>query len=100
MTLKAPLTQRGFFCLPCKVGKPGLIQQNETVTNVIQVCYDLTDPGTKKWEIEGLHQACMAHRLNKGLLISHDQTGTIPHQKIQIEILPLADYLLDRKEEV
>ena len=27
MTLKAPLSQRGFFCLPCKVGKPGLLKE-------------------------------------------------------------------------
>ncbi len=75
-----------------------LIQQNETVIHAIQVCYDLTDPDTKKREIRGLHQACVSQGLNKGLLITHGQTETILHQKIQIEILPLADYLLGHKQ--
>lgn len=77
-----------------------IIQQHETVTNAVQVCYDLTDPDTKKREIEGLYQACIAHSLKKGLLISRDHNETIRHQKIQIEILPLAEYLLDRKGEI
>lgn len=71
-----------------------LIQQDETITEAVQVCYDLTEPETKKREIEGVHQACKAHHLNKGILLTYDQTETILHQEIQINILPLADYLL------
>ena len=75
------------------------IQQNETVTNAIQVCYDLTDPDTKNREIKGLHQACIAHHINKGLLITRGHNETIMHEKIHIEILPLSDYLLDPESE-
>ncbi len=73
-----------------------LIQQDETIIEAIQICYDLSTLETKKREIEGLHQACKVHSLENGLLITYDQHETVRHKDVQIEILPLAEYLLAR----
>jgi len=68
------------------------------VSEVIQVCYNLTEPETYKRELDGLLSAIEYFKLKEGKIITKDilKTETINHKKIYF--IPLYIWLIEQKE--
>jgi predicted AAA+ superfamily ATPase len=65
-----------------------LIADRGKIIEAIQVCYDLSNPETKKRELKGLNKACTRFGLDKGTMITNDTTDEIESDNTHIEILP------------
>ena len=62
----------------------------------IQVCYSLSDPDTRKREINALQQISKYWQISKHLIITKDEEETITEDTIQIEVVPVWKWLLNR----
>lgn len=71
-----------------------LIKKDTKIVEAIQVCYDLTDHETYQREIRGLISACKAHKLKQATLISYNEKSIVTESDIQINIIPLYEFLL------
>jgi predicted AAA+ superfamily ATPase len=60
---------------------------------LMQVCYDLTDPVTLKREIRALQTAMKELSVNKSLIISYNERGEINDLSGVIRIVPVIDWL-------
>jgi len=65
-----------------------IINEKNTITNAIQVTYDMTDIDTRTREINGLVNACTKFNLTKGIIITYDYEDEITKNKIAISIVP------------
>ena len=72
-----------------------LIKQNEKVSALINVCYDLNDMETKEREIAGLQKAMEKFGIKQGLIISAELNGNEYTTDKQIRYIPLWRWLLD-----
>ena len=70
-----------------------IIQTNEEITDVIQVCYQLDDLATKKREIKGLLQACKNFGLKQGRIITYDSYDSFKIEGIVCELVPVIEFL-------
>jgi predicted AAA+ superfamily ATPase len=70
-----------------------LIQTDEEITDVIQVCYQLDDLATKKREIKGLLQACKKFGLKQGRIITYDSYDSFKIEGIVCELVPVIEFL-------
>lgn len=68
--------------------------QNDSVVQAIQVAYSLSDPETKRRELEGLTAAARSNGLNTALLLSWEGGIPIEIEGIAIEHLPVWQWLL------
>lgn len=66
------------------------------VKELIQVCYDLSSPKTRRREIEGLLKGADRFRCSKLTLITLDKYETIELDGHTIQIIPAADWLLGK----
>lgn len=64
------------------------------VKELIQVCYDLSSPKTRRREIDGLLKGAARFRCSKLTLITFDQRETIERDGLAIQIIPATDWLL------
>ncbi len=60
---------------------------------MIQVCYQLDDPETKKREIKGLLQACKNFGLKQGKIITYDSYDCFQVDGIVCELVPVIEFL-------
>lgn len=65
-----------------------IIKSGRTITQIIQVADNLSDPRTRKREIEGLKLAMGKFNLAKGLIITYDAEEKIVEDNKQIDIIP------------
>ena len=65
-----------------------IVHKNNTISEAIQVTYDMNDGETKKREIKGVVETCKKFDLNKGLIVTYDSEDEIVVDNIQIELLP------------
>ena len=65
-----------------------IIKSGRTITQTIQVADNLSDPKTRKREIEGLKLAMGKFNLAKGLIITYDAEEKIVEDNKQIDIIP------------
>lgn len=49
-----------------------IINEKNSITQAIQVTYDMSEQETKKREIKGLVNACKNFKLEKGVIITYD----------------------------
>ncbi len=73
-----------------------LLVKNKTVTNAIQVCYDLNEDN-KNREINGLVEALEKFKLNKGLILTNNQDDEIKLKGKNIKVMPVWKWLLKDK---
>lgn len=66
------------------------------VKELIQVCYDLSSPKTRRREIDGLLKGAARFRCNKLTLITFDQQETVECDGLTIQIIPATDWLLGK----
>lgn len=70
-----------------------LVKEGMTITQAIQVSYDLSDPKTREREIRGLVEACHAHELTEGLIITLREQESFLHEDIQIRCISFLDFV-------
>lgn len=70
-----------------------LVREGLEITRAIQVSYDLADPDTQQREIRGLIEACLAHHLSEGLIITYRQSEDFVEEGVHIRCVPILDYL-------
>lgn len=69
-----------------------VIKEGLKVTSALQVSFDLSDPATRRRELEGLEEAMKRYRLKEGLILTmenHEQIG-----EKGITIMPVWEWLL------
>jgi predicted AAA+ superfamily ATPase len=71
-----------------------IVNENNKITQAIQVTYDMTDIDTKNREIKGLINACINFKLSKGVIVTHDSEDEIIQDGITIEIIPFYKWKL------
>ena len=71
-----------------------IIADDRAGFQAIQVCYALTDPQTKKRELNGLSEALQAINAEKGLILTYDEFEDLNHQGKTIEVRPVWHWLL------
>ena len=74
-----------------------LLVKNKTVTNAIQVCYDLNEDNRDR-EISGLKEAMDKFKLNQGLLLTNSQEEEIKIDGRKIKVLSVWKWLLEEKK--
>jgi len=71
-----------------------VVKQNLKISQLIQVCYNLDDPDTKKREIESLIRAGRELKCNNLLVITQDFEGEEKIKNKKINFIPLWKWLL------
>jgi predicted AAA+ superfamily ATPase len=66
-------------------------------TQLVQVCYDLSDPETKEREINGLLAGMKNFRMNEGLIITSDEFGEEEIEGKKVRYMPLWYWILKEK---
>jgi predicted AAA+ superfamily ATPase len=81
-----------------------VIREGYQISQAIQVTVSLSDPKTKKREIEGLLEALTMYDLSKGLIITEDEDFTEIHEvggkRYHIQIVPCWKWLLEAETDV
>nr|MDA3854765.1 ATP-binding protein [Candidatus Woesearchaeota archaeon] len=72
-----------------------VIKERLDIVKAIQVTKSLSDPDTKKREIEGLLDACNTYTLKEGLILTEDEEETFEQDNIKIVIKPIWKWLLE-----
>ncbi len=70
-----------------------ILEKNGAITDIIQVCYQLTLKNEKR-EFMGLVEASRILNLKAGILITYDTEKTIHYEDIKITIIPAWKWLL------
>lgn len=71
-----------------------LIKEHTNVTQLIQVCWDMTDEKTKKRERSGLLRAMAEFKLATGIVITDEYAGSETSDGMTILSIPLRQWLL------
>jgi predicted AAA+ superfamily ATPase len=72
-----------------------ILEQNGSITDIIQVCSELTRENESR-ELMGLVEAAQIFNLKKGLLITYDLEKTIDFKNIEIQMIPAWKWLLTK----
>jgi len=80
-----------------------LIKEKNKIIKAIQVTKSISNPETKKREIDGLMEAMEMYNLKDGLILTEDEEFTIKEQdsrikgfkELEIKIMPIWKWLLD-----
>lgn len=73
-----------------------LVKDGLKVSELIQVCQDMSDLGTKEREVKGLVRAMEEFNIKKGLIITEDFEGDEKVRNNEIIYVPLWKWLLSR----
>lgn len=71
-----------------------VIRAGREVEEMIQVCYNLNNPDTRKREIQTLIKAYQQFKKPKLTLITDDEEGTYQSEEVCINIIPLWKWLI------
>lgn len=71
-----------------------VIKEGLKPSELIQVCWDVTDKKTKKREIKGLLEALKTFKLKQGVVLTEDYSKVEKLEKKNIQFLPLWKWLL------
>lgn len=64
------------------------------VIQAIQVTYSMENSDTRKREIKGLVNACKRFGLTKGLIVSYEEREECVVDGVEVEVVPLVEFLL------
>lgn len=76
-----------------------VIKEGLHVTELLQVCWNIEDPRTRRREIQGLAKALGGFRQARGLLITGEAEGRQEIQGKGVEVIPLWRWLLQEEAE-
>ncbi len=90
---KAPNEKISYFmgCGECDF----VVQHEEAVEQLLQVCWNISDPDTLKREVKGLLEASQATGCKNMTIITKDQECTIEHEGLPIRVFPAWKWLLN-----
>lgn len=71
-----------------------LLVKDQSVKELIQVCYSMISLDTREREIKGLIKAMKHFGLEKGVILTVDSEETIHEGKFTISVIPVMDWLL------
>ena len=71
-----------------------VVQQEESVEEVIQVCWAMDDEETRLREIDGLKEAAKGTKCSKLTIVTRDQHETIEEDGYTIEVVGIEEWLL------
>ncbi len=71
-----------------------IIKSGRTITHALQVADNLSDPSTRKREIEGLKSAMNKFNLTEGTIVTFDAEGDIKEDNKKLRIVPFWKWLL------
>jgi len=72
-----------------------VIIENETVSQLIQVCYNMTFEDTRTREIKALKKAMQHFSLDKGTILTLNQEESIKGKDFEITVVPISKWLLE-----
>lgn len=75
-----------------------LIRNKNRVVKLIQVCYDISDPKTRKREERALFIAMEMFKLTKGLILTYNYSEKTEYQKKIIEYKPVWKWMLESQK--
>ena len=70
-----------------------VVKEGQKLISAIQVSYELSDPRTRKREIDGLLEAMRKYKLQEGLILTLEESGRVEERGIIIK--PVWEWLLD-----
>ena len=73
-----------------------IVKDGLKIVQAIQVCLDISNPETKKRELDGLTEALKEYNLKEGLILTNDQEEEIKLDGKTIQVLPVWKWLLDK----
>ena len=71
-----------------------MVADRGKIEQIIQVCYDLSNPKTKDREIRGLINASIKFRCDNLILITFENQKDIEHGGKTIKVIDASDWLL------
>lgn len=71
-----------------------LVRKGLKVTELIQVCWRMENPNTKKRELKGLLAGCEEFKLGSGIVLTEDEEGEEMINDIKVNYIPLWKWLL------
>ena len=72
-----------------------VIIENETVTWLIQVCYNMIFEDTREREVRALKKGMQHFGLNRGIILTLNQKETIIENDFEITVIPVSKWLLE-----
>jgi hypothetical protein len=72
-----------------------VIVENETVSQLIQVCYNMGLEDTKEREIRALKKGMQNFGLDKGTILTLNREETIKENDFEIDVCPVSKWLLE-----
>ena len=72
-----------------------IIRSGNKVTEVIQVCWSVSDPEVRKRELSGLSDAMDKFGLEHGTVITREEKENFFHNGHTVKIIPITEWLLD-----
>ncbi len=73
-----------------------IVKERGRITEAIQACYSLEQPNRER-EINGLLEAMESLKLDKGLILTHEQEEEIKTGEKTIKVVPVWRWLLERQ---
>lgn len=73
-----------------------IVREGNTVSEIIQVSYSLSNDKTKKREIRGIVDACKEFGMKNGIIITTEAIPDFEVEKIKIKVAPLYRWLLSQ----
>lgn len=70
-----------------------ILKKGLTITNAIQVCYDLNIENEER-EKSGLLEAMYKYKLNSGIILTYDQEEEIQIDEYKVQIIPVWKWLI------
>ncbi len=72
-----------------------VIIDNESVSQLIQVCYNMILEDTREGEIRALKKGMQHFGVDKGIILTLNQTEIITDDNFEIEVIPASRWLLE-----
>lgn len=73
-----------------------IVSENHTVTQAIQVSFDMSSEETKQREFKGLLNACQHFHLDRGTIVTYDSEDDFIREGIHIHVIPFYKWELSK----
>lgn len=71
-----------------------IVNEQNSITQAIQVTYDMSDENTRNREIKGLVNACKNFHLQNGVIVTYDSEEEILHDNMTINLVPFYKWVV------
>ena len=72
-----------------------VIYEKNSITEAIQVTFDMSDEDTKKRELKGLLNACRQFGLHRGLIVTYDSEDEVHMDGMEIVMVPFYKWVIN-----